>query len=382
MSSEPHTDGTATTETEEPEAPLLRAEGVKKHFSTETGFLERVLGETQYVKAVDGVNLEIGRQETLGLVGESGCGKTTLGRVLSRLYDPTDGRIEFEGRDISGLEGAALKELRKQVQVIFQDPLSSLNPRKTAGEIVGKPLEVHDLASGDRKRERVIELFEEVGLQESHLDRYPHEFSGGQRQRIGVARALAVEPNLIIADEPVSALDVSVQAQIINLMKRLQQEYNLSYLFIAHDLSVVKHISDRVAVMYLGEIVEQGTTDDIFTHPQHPYTRSLLHSIPNVEGGAERRETILEGNPPSPVNPPSGCPFHTRCPEYIGDECDGEEPALTAVADTSGAIGPPTSVQAMADTDADTDSSAAHYAACHWLTKDADERARNDPLSR
>lgn len=358
---------------------LLQAKGVKKHFSTNTGLIEQLIGGEEYVKAVDGVNLTIGEHETLGLVGESGCGKSTLGRTLSRLYEPTDGTIHFDGTDIAEVSGSDLKQLRKRVQVIFQDPLSSLNPRKTAGEIVEKPLEVHDIAGGNDRRERVAELFQEVGLQESHMDRYPHEFSGGQRQRIGIARALAVEPDLIIADEPVSALDVSVQAQIINLMKRLQDEYGLSYLFIAHDLSVVKHISDRVAVMYLGQIVEKGSTEAIFKHPQHPYTRALLRSIPSVEGEQGRRENVLQGNPPSPVDAPAGCPFHTRCPEHLGDECTSTKPNLQSIAEADGTIRAPDNVPY--ETDENVSNNEGHVAACHWLDYDPDDRHENDPLT-
>lgn len=336
--------------------PLLEANGLKKHFAVEQGFLGRLQGEEKWVHAVDGVSLSLGERETLGVVGESGCGKSTLGRTLSRLYEPTDGTVRFDGEDISDIKGSQLKELRKDIQVIFQDPLSSLNPRKTAGEIVGKPLEVHDIAIGKEKTERVNELFEEVGLSADLVDRYPHEFSGGQRQRIGIARALAVEPKLIIADEPVSALDVSVQAQIINLMKRLQEDYGLSYVFIAHDLSVVRHVSDHIAVMYLGNIVEEGPTSSIFHSPAHPYTRSLLQAIPSVTGDIGRRSVSLEGNPPSPIDPPSGCPFHTRCPEYIDSQCESQQPPLEAV-----------------------DGDDTHRSACHWVDHPDEERAAQSP---
>jgi len=244
------------------------------------------------------------------------------------------------------------------------------------GEIVGKPLEVHDIATGEQKRERVAELFEEVGLQESHRERYPHEFSGGQRQRVGIARALAVEPKLIIADEPVSALDVSVQAQIINLMKRLQAEYGLSYLFIAHDLSVVKHISDRVAVMYLGKIVETGPTADIYGHPQHPYTRALLSAIPSVEGDGEMREVVLSGNPPSPIDPPSGCSFHTRCPEYLDGRCGDVVPELQSVASATGTVDAPDRAIDLPD----YESADGHLTACHWLDEASEDRREQDPL--
>jgi oligopeptide/dipeptide ABC transporter ATP-binding protein len=341
--------------------PLLRAEGLKKHFAVEQGFIDRLVGDKEWVHAVDGVDLRLGERETLGVVGESGCGKSTLGRTLSRLYEPTAGTIHFDGEDISEAEGKRLKALRKDVQVIFQDPLSSLNPRKTVGEIVAKPLSVHDIATGEEKDKRVAELFEEVGLSPELRDRYPHEFSGGQRQRVGIARALAVEPKLIIADEPVSALDVSVQAQIINLMKQLQDDYGLSYVFIAHDLSVVRHVSDRIAVMYLGKVVEEGETTDIFKSPAHPYTRSLLAAIPSVTGDMGRRKVYLDGNPPSPINPPSGCPFHTRCPEYIGGECEADEPSLQPVGGAEG------------------NEAGVHRAACHWDEYDDAERAAQSP---
>lgn len=379
---------------QEAESPLLAAENVKKYFSMEQGLLDRMFGEEKFVHAVDGVSLTLGREQTIGVVGESGCGKSTLGRTLARLYDPTEGTIEFAGEDITDASGKRLKELRKDIQVIFQDPLSSLNPRKTVGEIVAKPLEVHDIATGEAKAQRVAELFEEVGLDPASRDRYPHEFSGGQSQRIGIARALAVEPELIIADEPVSALDVSVQAQIINLMKRLQDEYGLSYVFIAHDLSVVKHVSNRVAVMYLGKIVEEGPTKAIFQNPQHPYTRSLLNAIPSVEGEnkRERGKTLLEGNPPSPIDPPSGCPFHTRCPEYIGDECEADEPPLAPVDGAPGATPSPikfggdklsrmAGAESESSAEADADGTAdakAHVAACHWLDKSAAERQQHN----
>lgn len=361
QSESPPSETTTGKSVESAGEPLLRAEGIKKHFAVEQTFLDRLFGDDEQVHAVDGVNVTLGKRETLGVVGESGCGKSTLGRTLSRLYEPTAGSIYFDGEEISEADGDRLKRLRKDVQVIFQDPLSSLNPRKTVGEIVAKPLSVHDIATGEAKNKRVAELFEEVGLSSDLRDRYPHELSGGQRQRVGIARALAVEPKLIIADEPVSALDVSVQAQIINLMKRLQQEYGLSYLFIAHDLSVVRHVSDRIAVMYLGKIVEEGPTDAIFESPAHPYTKSLLAAIPSITGEMGRRTVHLDGNPPSPVNPPSGCSFHTRCPEYIGDKCEAAEPDLQNI-DSS--------------TESETQR---HRSACHWVDRDDADRAAQSP---
>lgn len=360
---------------------LVEARNLKKYFPVDDGFFTQLLGQTNYIRAVDDVSLTVGKRETHGLVGESGCGKTTLGRTIARLYEPTDGTIQYDGTEIADLSGDELKSIRKDIQVIFQDPLSSLNPRKTAGEIIGKALKIHDLASGAELRERVVELLREVELDESHYNRYPHELSGGQRQRIGIARAIAVEPELIIADEPVSALDASVQAQIINLMKRLQNEYDLSYIFIAHDLSVVKHISDSVSVMYMGKIVEQGPTEDIFFNPQHPYTRALLQAVPSVERDRTSEEmAVLDGSPPSPSDPPEGCTFHPRCPEYMGEQCTLEEPEPTTIADASGAIDPPDDVIRAEDVPS-RDGSEDHWATCHWLAGSAAERQENDPLT-
>ena len=286
------------------------------------------------MQAVDGVTFSIARGETLGLVGESGCGKSTTGRAIVRLYDPTAGRITFDGTDIAGLQGQALRAMRRRTQMIFQDPYASLDPRMTAGGIIAEPLDIHDIGTPGERRARVRELLGTVGLNPDYAVRYPHEFSGGQRQRIGVARALALEPDLIVADEPVSALDVSIQAQIINLLQRLQDQLELTYLFIAHDLSIVRHISDRIAVMYLGRIVEVAASRELNTHPLHPYTVALLSAVPVPDPTIEarRRRIILTGDVPSPAAPPSGCRFHTRCwlRERLGDpeECSTVDPPM------------------------------------------------------
>ena len=303
--------------------PLLKVTGLKRHFPT-SGPL---FGPARTVKAVDGVDLEIREGETLGLVGESGCGKSTLGRLISRLDEPTAGSILFEGRDIARLDDRSMLPVRQSVQMIFQNPYASLNPRMTVGAILEEPLIIHRKGNRSWRQRRVIELLGQVGLRKDHYDRYPHEFSGGQRQRIGIARALALEPRLIVCDEPVSALDVSIQAQIINLLLRLQRELGLSYLFISHDLSVVEHISDRVAVMYLGRLVEQAGAAEVYRRPLHPYTEALLSAHPEPDPTVLSREIILEGGVPSPVNPPPGCHFATRCP-YALPKCSATTPAM------------------------------------------------------
>jgi oligopeptide transport system ATP-binding protein len=303
---------------------LLEIRGLKKYFPVGGGLFSRRKGE---VRAVDGVDLAVEEGETLGLVGESGCGKSTLGRTLLRLIEPTAGEINFNGKNLLKLSPRELRDMRREMQIIFQDPYASLNPRMRVGQIVGEGLEIHKLAAGRKKRDRVMELLNQVGLREEHYDRYPHEFSGGQRQRIGIARALAVNPKFIVADEPVSSLDVSIQAQIINLLQELQEKMHLTYFFISHDLRVVEHISHRVAIMYLGKIVEIAPSDKIYQAAEHPYTRALLSAVPMPDPGRKKERIVLEGDVPSPVNPPAGCSFHPRC-SYRIDVCDKVEPDL------------------------------------------------------
>ncbi|MGI9019258.1 MAG: ABC transporter ATP-binding protein [Solirubrobacterales bacterium] len=306
---------------------LLEVTDLVKHFPIKSGVLiDRHVGS---VKAVDGVSFTLAKGETLGLVGESGCGKSTLSRTVLQLLEPTSGSVRFEGTEIAGMSRRELRPLRRQMQMIFQDPYASLNPRKRVGQIVGEPMRFHGVASGSELRRQVEELLERVGLASEHYNRFPHEFSGGQRQRIGVARALALRPRLIIADEPVSALDVSIQAQIINLLEDLQEEFDLTYLFVAHDLGVVRHVSDRIAVMYLGKIVEIGPADEVYANPIHPYTLSLLAAvpIPDPRENRARKRIVLEGDVPSPANPPPACRFHTRCPRAT-EICAEVEPEL------------------------------------------------------
>ena len=310
------------------ETPILKVEGLKTYFPVGGG----LFGKKQVVKAVNDVSFEVMEHETFGLVGESGCGKSTLGRTLVKIYEPTEGKIEFMGKDITKLNGSEMQDFRRNVQMIFQDPYASLNPRMTVGEIIREPMEIHNIGTPKERDEKVASLLETVGLKPDHVRRYPHEFSGGQRQRISIARTLALDPKFIVCDEPISALDVSIQAQIINLLERIQRERGISYLFIAHDLGAVKHISNRIGAMYLGSLVEIGSSDDLYHHPLHPYTQALLASIPipDPKRMRERKKEEINGEIPSPLDIPSGCPFRTRCP-HATERCAQEKPQLRQV---------------------------------------------------
>ncbi|MCT4593231.1 MAG: dipeptide ABC transporter ATP-binding protein [Anaeromicrobium sp.] len=319
---------------------LLEVNNLKKYFQVKKGFFG---GNIKHVKAVDDVSFKIYKGETLGLVGESGCGKSTTGRTLIRLYEPTGGEIKYDGKDIAKMSQKELMPYRKKIQMIFQDPYASLNTRMTVGDIIGEAIDIHNIATGKERLKIIHDLLERVGLSPGHAVRYPHEFSGGQRQRIGIARALAVNPEFIICDEPISALDVSIQAQVVNMLSDLQKELGLTYLFIAHDLSMVRHISDRVGVMYLGKLVEIGTSDDVYDNPKHPYTQALLSAIPVPDPDVikETNRIVLEGDVPSPLNPPSGCRFRTRC-QYAMEKCAEIEPKMIEISE-------------------------GHFAACHLL---------------
>jgi len=320
-------DATAPAARTRPETPLLSVEGLAKHFDMSEGIVDRLLGERRRVRAVDGVDLDVYEGETVAVVGESGCGKSTLARTILNLHTPMAGTVRYRGEDITALSKGEMRSYRRNIQMIFQDPLASLNPRQTVGDIVTTPMEVHGIGDDDADRmDRARDLLERVGLERGHIDRYPHQFSGGQQQRVGVARALTVDPNLLIADEPVSSLDVSVQAHILHLLEELQADFDLSLLVITHDLSVVRHIADRVAVMYLGEIVENAPTDELFGDPRHPYTEALLSGVPRIDPATRTDRIQLTGTVPSPEDPPSGCRFHTRCPAVIPpDDWTGDQ---------------------------------------------------------
>lgn len=311
--------------------PLLAVRDLEKHYISRNGVVDRLLGNRRRVKAVDGVSFDIQAGETLGIVGESGCGKTTLGETIVQLHEPTAGQVSFDGTDITDADGSELRDLRKRMQMIYQDPTSNLNPRMTVGSIIVEPMKLLTDATSDEREDRCKELLERVGLDATHYDRYPHEFSGGQRQRIGIARALSVRPDFVVCDEPVSALDVSVQAQILELLDELQDEYGLTYLFISHDLSVVRYICDTLGVMYLGNLMEIGDSESIFENPKNPYTQSLLSAVPDSDPDSVRDRIFLQGAPPSPADPPSGCPFQTRCPMKVGDVCERIHPEFHSV---------------------------------------------------
>jgi oligopeptide/dipeptide ABC transporter ATP-binding protein len=330
----------------EVESPLLTVERLVKHYEPHRSIWDVVTGvRARSVQAVNGVSLTVVRGETLGVIGESGCGKSTLGRAILRLHEPTSGRVTFDGTDVTALDHGGMLRMRRRMQIVFQDPYASLNPRKTVLDILGGALRIHGIVRGTEVKDRVVAMLESVGLRASHVGRYPHQFSGGQRQRIGIARALILNPDFVVCDEPVSALDVSIQAQIIQLLSDLKRELGLTYLFISHDIAVIGYVSDRVAVMYLGEIVEQGPVRRVLQNPRHPYTQALLSAVPRVEGGAARGRIALTGDLPSPLSPPSGCKFHTRCP-MASDACRTTAPPATQVGD-------------------------GHSAACHLLTENA-----------
>jgi oligopeptide/dipeptide ABC transporter ATP-binding protein len=342
---------------------LLVVEDLKMHFPVTRGLIfQREVGA---VKAVDGVSFTVNAGETLGVVGESGCGKSTMARCVARLLQPTGGKIVFDGRDISKLNRPQMRPIRREMMMVFQDPYASLNPRKRVGAIVGEPLEVHGIGNDNERKRRVQELLEIVGLNPEHYNRFPHEFSGGQRQRIGIARALAINPKLIICDEPVSALDVSVQAQILNLLKDLQRDFGLTYIFIAHDLNVVRHISERVMVMYLGKAVEIGSREQLYHEPKHPYTGALLSAVPiaDPELGRSRKQVVLQGDVPSPLNPPVACPFHPRCPRFVDGKCNVDTPPLAAVAGDANHV------------------SACHFPLEHWPMSEEEMRLGATPVA-